>query len=115
MSDPETLRDALPYPLPVITPIWEPSHNSLFTLPWAVCLLFTLSVIIFDNSTFSAVGDGKGGAVEVDGEVSVRTLAPARVREPTIRPPNLSKNPLSANEHSCGVDRGDLNSGFVMT
>lgn len=48
-SVPKMLQDALPYPLPVITPIWESeSYNNLFTLSWIVCLLFTLGLITFD-------------------------------------------------------------------
>lgn len=30
-SVPNMLQDALPYPLPVITPIWGASHSNLFT------------------------------------------------------------------------------------
>lgn len=37
-----------------------------------------------------------------------------KLQEPSLHIQNLP-NPLTANEHSCSLDCGDLNSGFVMT
>lgn len=45
---PKMSQDALPYPLPAISPIWKASHGIFFTISRIVCLLFTLGLIAFD-------------------------------------------------------------------
>lgn len=109
-SVPEMLQDALPYPLPVITPIWGPSHGSLFTLSRIVCLLFALGMIALD---ISGVKEG-GGEREKGGQRRQKTLYQATSSSSSYSPPALRTqnlpNPLTANEHSCSLGRGDLNS-----
>lgn len=91
-------------PLPVITPIWRDSHSNLFTLCGTVCLLFALGTITFD---ISRVEEGGGWQKTPSGHQ-------LHLPNPTLHTQNLP-NPLTANEHSCSLGHGDLNSGFVMT
>lgn len=90
-------QDVLPYPLPVISPIWRQSHSNLFTLSRIVC--FPLSHIHWMMA------------------VSQKALRQA-FSSNSCSMFSISKNlpnPLSTNEHSCSLGCGDLNPGFVMT
>lgn len=79
-SVPKMLKDALPYPLPGITPIWGASHSNLFTLPRIVCLLFTLGMI-------TDISRVHGGA---DRKLPDRPPAPATKAKPPY--PKTSKS-----------------------
>lgn len=98
------LKDALPYPHTVITPIWAASPSDIFTPSWIVCLLFALGMITFDISSVEEGGDREPPHHRA-------TSSSYKSQQYPPKPPN----PLTANEHSCSLDRGDLNPGFVMT
>lgn len=56
-SVPKMLQNALPYPIPVITPIWG-ANAAYLPASSAVCLPLACGIIAFDISTFE-LGDGK--------------------------------------------------------
>lgn len=101
-SVPKMFQNALPYPIPVITPIWGAVAATYlsFPAPFVSCSHLGLSRSTSAESSRATENSPSGHQLQLP--------------EPTLHTQNRP-NPLAANEHSCSLGRGDLNSGFVMT